>query len=198
MLLPLALSLIIATPPIMSLETSHQRLGLFRRTSLADCAYLAASQLQQWRRVYSLCVNKAMKKPRLLPGSDPWKRPGGVTLATERQYSGVTDSYVGVSQSSLLTLKHSNVNSGHTPPKPDPFDTTISKSPNGGDGGGEGKQEGVWQNIVRRTVLRSRRQHSLSINSALVSLADMLKAKDLNSGNARQRAFRQQLLGIGR
>ena len=50
----------------------------------------------------------------------------------------------------------------------------------------------------RAAIFRARRQHSLSINSALVSLADMLMAKDYSREQARQRAFRQQLLGLGR
>jgi hypothetical protein len=59
-------------------------------------------------------------------------------------------------------------------------------------------RDNYWNNVWRNALYRNRRQHSLSINSALVSLADMLVAKDATRERERQRAFHQQLLSLGR
>ena len=209
--MPLVLSLTLALPPIMGLKTSlHQHHGLFRPSSLDDCVHLATSQLARWKQVYGVCISMFRNKGRNPPGppSVGLANPdNSIVLNTDARYREVSDINTGVT--SVYTHKRSDdgIQAVDAPDNADHFQEGMLTQTDDDDDKSEEKRwqtkepgdgHQAWLSVFRRAILRTRRQHSLSINSALVSLADMLMANDYNRERARQRAFRQQLLGIGR
>lgn len=55
-----------------------------------------------------------------------------------------------------------------------------------------------WPTNFRRVLQNINKRHTFSINSALVSLADMLVAARYNQDREKQRAFQRYLIGLGR
>ena len=223
MWLPLVLSLVLALPPITGLDTSFAPPPrLFPPSSLDECLHQAANQPARWRQVYGgACLSAFLTKARNSP--EPASAAGlGVVVATGARYRELKDIQAGVT-AVYTTHKRSGGGvqgggDGANSSGGGRFGEGVSglaedeEDDRGDDGSGrrtttttkkkkkEKRKSGgqAWLSVFRRAVMRTRRQHSLSINSALVSLADMLMTNDYNRERARQRAFRQQLLGIGR
>ena len=208
MWLPLILSLILALPPIMGFKTSFgQHPGLFRPSSLDECVHLATSQLARWKQVYGVCISMFLSKARHPqgPATDLANAVNGVVVNTDARYRELSDINTGVTSVYAHKRSDEEIQADDVPDHGERFQEGFFNQTDDDDNGDqkrwqqkEGGGHEAWLSVFRRAILRTRRQHSLSINSALVSLADMLMANDYNRERARQRAFRQQLLGIGR
>ncbi|KAL8563276.1 hypothetical protein ACOMHN_058774 [Nucella lapillus] len=173
------LSITIHIPPMHASHAASQQAGMYRPSPLDGCKNLA-----EWKAFYGLCV-------RLMPGTttspgwmdgDQPSMPASLAQPVFPQYQG-PGSAEGSDGDATQDL--SDFNFGDNLVENDDDFMRLKKQD--------------WLPALQtRGVLRTRRQHSLSINSALVSLADMLIAKDYNRKQARQKDFRQQLLGLGR
>ncbi|XP_070209337.1 uncharacterized protein [Littorina saxatilis] len=208
MWLPLILCLLAALPPIACFQTHlGQPSRQYSPSSLDDCMDLATNQLARWKQVYGVCIAMFLSKTRP-PSHPPFGSQSnalkGVVMSTDAQYSGHSDINIGVtpvyeherSDGGMMKRAEETIGNGEA------FQAEFSNDNKGEDRPqmGNSRDDGqAWLSVMRRAVrLRTRRQHSLSINSALVSLADMLVAQDYGRERARQNAFRKQLMGLGR
>ncbi|XP_076456559.1 uncharacterized protein LOC143290890 [Babylonia areolata] len=142
-----------------------------------------------WRDVYGLCIDIFSDKD-----ADALWLNGDRFSLIRRVSKPVLTDYGGFSTSARRTDDATTkdlVVSGN-----DNFVDSLPGNDNGNDFLTQKRNSVVP--TLREDVMRTRRQHSLSLNSALVSIADMLLAKDYNRKQARQKDFRQQLLGLGR
>ncbi|KAK7502945.1 hypothetical protein BaRGS_00005894 [Batillaria attramentaria] len=210
MWLPIVICLLSSLPVAMGYQLPDQtRHRQYPPLSLDDCLHLVTNQLSGWKSAYSDCISMYLSHVTQSPLFSQSTPVTNVALTTGDRH---LDSEEGSTEvSALYSVKRSvqkrvtSQDSGHDYGT---FRDDLGKTGTGGNGSdvnGTPKrdQEGTrpgWMSVFRRALLqvRKRRRHSLSINRALVSLADMLLSHDYGHSRSRQTAFRQHLSSIGR
>ncbi|KAL8579714.1 hypothetical protein ACOMHN_034790 [Nucella lapillus] len=196
MLSPLIFSLLIIYQPITCFQVNFDpQPELSWPFSLDDCQELAANQPARWKETFKFCMTLFFNKPSDLPDSSDQSNPlRGVPMTTDAQFRGIEDIRAGVIP--LMALKRFDQDFASADGDDDDVDDTffIKKPINDNDDddddddGDDFGVKGLWQksyrrkkwpSVISRAVLRTRRQHSLSINSALWGAVHHLRGHQL-------------------